>query len=247
RVALDGDGVPLRGTVAGLPGAGGALTAGELTGAQPVRHALALLVPAAVLAQGTRWPAVRTDGTQAAAGSGLRLGALLALTPAVAARLAPASPAARRLVAALRDHGAYVAGVADGDAVELRVARTPGTPADAVAVPATVRAALTPALRALAVVDDNAPGTPGGAGARRPDAAPAPSPSATPRAAAPTPEASPPPAVVGTAAAQASTSRPTTPRESAPAGALAAIAVLAVGLLVAGLRAGRSAARLFTT
>jgi hypothetical protein len=59
RTRLDGDGIPLGGSVAGLPGIGGALRGQELTGTVPVRHALALLVPARYLAAAPRWPAVR--------------------------------------------------------------------------------------------------------------------------------------------------------------------------------------------
>ena len=87
-----------------------------------MRHALALLVPARYLAAGPRWPAVRSDGTRSTVTSGtaVRLGALLALPPADAARLPVTSVVGRRLVTALRDHGAYVAGVSDGDTVQLR-------------------------------------------------------------------------------------------------------------------------------
>jgi hypothetical protein len=215
RTRLDGDGVPLGGAVAGLPGVGGAVRGQELTGSVPVRHALALLVPARYLAAGPRWPAVRSDGARSTDTTGpvVRLGALLALPPADAAGLPVTSAVGRRLLTALRDHGAYVAGVSDGDTVQLR------TDLEAVAGYGTangrpfvtdrrLRAELRAVIGALAVVADNAPGSVGGAGRRRapavaplqkirPDAGPSSSPgpsSATPfpdTSGAGTPAASP--------------------------------------------------------
>ncbi len=251
RTRLDGDGVPVGGSVAGLPGIGGALTAAEARGTVPVRHALALLVPARRLAAGPAWPAVRSDGTRATPRSGgaVRLGALLALPPAVAARLPATSPAGRVLVAALRDHGAYVAGVTPGDTVRLRAT---GGSADVLA-DVRLQAELRAAVAALAVVADNAPGSVGGRGARRaPLAAPlefgqapaTPSPTASAR---PSPSPSPSRSAVSAGPQISAGPVPQVDRPGqAPPAAVAAIAALAVALLVAGLRAGRAAARLFS-
>jgi hypothetical protein len=243
RTRLDGDGVPTGGRVAGLPGLGGTLRAAELRGRVPVRHTLALLVPARYLAPGNRWPAVRTDGTRSTttAGPALRVGALLALRPADAAGLTPATPLGETLVAALRDHGAYVAGVADTFRVRAEGPVEPGALRD-----------LQAALAALAVVDDNTPDTIGGRGERRAATA---APLGRPRAAVPppSPSPSPSPSLSSSPSAQvaAPARLPATPvaqvaRRQAPPAALAVVGVLAVALLAVGLRVGRTAARAFS-
>jgi hypothetical protein len=273
RTRLDGDGVPLGGSVAGLPGIGGALRGQELTGTVPVRHALALLVPAADLAAGPRWPAVRSDGAQSplTSGSAVRLGDLLALPPADAGRLPVTSQVGRRLVTALRDQGAYVAGVSDGDTVQLRadlpaVAAYGTTTGHPFATDRTLRAELRAAVASLAVVADNVPGSVGGAGPRRapvpaplkkitptvrraspsPGASPAPSSSASPTSTA-APGAAPSGAAAGSSASRlrsAPASEVNRPDPASPA-AVAGIAALALALLAVGLRAGRGFTRLF--
>jgi hypothetical protein len=251
RIRLDGLGVALGGSVPGLPGPGGALTAAELAGRAPVRHALAVLVPARLLAAGSRWPAVRADGTQSAvtAGSGLRLGALLALRPAQAAQLRPASAAGRRLVAALRDHGAYVAGVAPGDALDLRVLRPAGATtggSSAPRLPPALRADLLAAAADLSIVDDNAPASVGGRVVRRVAAAAPPAPATPAPAPAPAPPA-PPGQTPLTSAAYESTLELTVDVPAAPPAAVAGIVALAVALLVVGLHTGRAAVRAFAS
>jgi hypothetical protein len=266
RTRIDGDGVPDGGSVAGLPGLGGALRGTEFTGTAPVPHALALLVPARYLAAGPGWPAVRSDGTRATAPSGgavrlgaVRLGALLALPAADAAELPVTSPMGRRLVAALRDHGAYVAGATAGTAVQVRVDAAAVTGQRAATGRAFSRDAglqeeLRAAVQALAVVADSTPGAVGGSGARRaPLAAPLQAitpPSPTP---SPSPTASPAGASPSESGTAASTARiPSAPvaqvegPHTAPPAAVAAIAALALVLLGVGLGAGRAAARLFS-
>ena len=240
RTRLDGDGVPLGGRVAGLPGLGGALRAAELRNVAPVHHALALLVPARYLAAGTRWPAVRADGTRssATAGPALRLGALLALPPAAAARLRPATPLGRELVETLRDHGVYVAGTADAFRLRTEGAVEPAALDDVQA-----------ALAALAVVDDNGPDTLGGRGARRAALA---APLARPRAATPSPVPSPRVSASPAREQAAATRLPAAPVAQvdpvpqAPPAALALVGLLAVALLAVGLRVGRTAVRAFS-
>jgi hypothetical protein len=78
----------------------------------------------------------------------------------------------RRLVTALRDQGAYVAGISDGDTVQLRadlaaVAAYGTTIGHPFATDRALRPELRAAVAALAVVTDNAPGSVGGAGPRR--------------------------------------------------------------------------------
>ena len=259
RTRLDGDGVARGGAVAGLPGLGGALRGKELTGTVPVRHALALLVPARYLAAGPRWPAVRSDGTRSTVTSGtaVRLGALLALPPADAARLPVTSVVGRRLVTALRDHGAYVAGVSDGDTVQLR-ADLPAVTGYGTATghpfgtDRELRAELRAAIAALAVVADNAPASVGGTGPRR--AAPAaPLAKATRNEVAGRPSASaspasnlPPAAGAASGSSAGLASAPVTRADPAPPGVVAAIAALALVLLGVGLRAGRGLTRLFS-
>ncbi len=238
RTRLDGDGVPVGGRVVGLPGLGGTLRAAELQGDAPVRHALALLVPARYLAPGNRWPAIRTDGTRSTTTTGpaLRVGALLALRPADAAELTPRTPLGRELVTTLRDHGVYVAGVAD--TFRLRAEGPVGS-----AVLRDVQAA----LAALAVVDDNAPDAVGGRGERR---AALVAPLARPRTSVPSPSPSaspsPSPEQVASARLPSAPVAQVEPGRQAPPAAVGVVGVLAVALLAVGLRTGRAAARAFS-
>ena len=192
----------------------------------------------------------------------MRLGALLALPPADAARLPVTSVVGRRLVTALRDHGAYVAGVSDGDTVQLR-ADLPAVTGYGTATghpfvtDRELRAELRAAIAALAVVADNGPASVGGTGPRR--AAPAaplakgtrngvasrPSASASPASNLPPPAATPAPGAASGSSAGLP-SAPVTRADPAPPGVVAAIAALALALLGVGLRAGRGLTRLFS-
>jgi hypothetical protein len=264
RTRLDGDGIPLGGSVPGLPGIGGALRGLELTGSVPVRHALALLVPARYLDGAPRWPAVRADGTQSpvTSGSTVRLGALLALPPADAARLPVRTSVGRRLVTALRDQGAYVAGISDGDTVQLRadleaVTGYGATVGHPFASDGALRRELRAAVAALAVVVDNAPGTVGGAGTRRVPPLKAPrsgiasrgsSPGPSPGASSALPASSPTlPSGAGAGSSGAPSPSAHLDRpDPAPPAVVAVIGALAVALLVVGLRAGRGLTRLLS-
>ncbi len=103
KVDLTGQGMPGH-RFSALLAPGGAVTAGELAGERPLRHALALSVP------GTRLPA----------------GTLLALPPRVAAGLRPRTAISRRLLAALRDYGGYVSATRTS-AVRIRLRMDAGS------------------------------------------------------------------------------------------------------------------------
>jgi hypothetical protein len=169
-------------------------------------------------------------------------------------------------VAALRDQGAYVAGVSDGDTVQLRADLEAVTAYGAAvghpfASDGALRRELRAAVAALAVVTDNAPGSVGGAGRRRvhllrtagpaipsPSTSAAPSSGALSASSASSTPALPSVAAAGSsgapspAAAAAHADRP----DPAPPAVVTGIAALALALLVVGLRAGRGLTRLFS-
>jgi hypothetical protein len=213
---------------AGTP-ARGTLRRAELSGAAPVRHVLALTLPAADL-QGP-----------------LRAGALLALTPDLTAGgLGVRTASGRRLFAALRDYGAYIVGPSVGAAAGLRVdaalARSfAGTP---------VGADLAVLVGALDRVTNSGPGAIGGPGPRRvsgkgraaagsPPVTTAPSTVASPAAGPGTgPVASWARPAAGALSVTAPPATPTATSPAAPAAALWGVAGLAAALLTIGLRAG---------
>ena len=203
RVRLTGTGMP-KGHATSLLAPGGAVSAAELAGERPLRHALALSVP------GTQLPA----------------GTLLALPPGLAAALRPRTATGRRLLAALRDYGAYVSATRTS-AVRIRLRTDVAAAGDAAGLPvldATTRADLATMVGALAVVTKRPRSTP--------PAAPVPAPSPTASA-----QVAPPVAVAARPVADV------TPVRRAPGGVLWALAGAAVVLLVVGLRAGRRLAR----
>jgi hypothetical protein len=224
-VPLTGRGMP-SGRATLLPAPGGAVTAAELAAERPIRHALALSVP------GTRFPA----------------GTLLALPPRLAAGVEPRTATGRRLLAALRDYGAYVA-VTRTTAVRIRLstdAPTVGS-AEVPVLDAAARADIATLVGALAVVTNDGPGAVGGPGRRRvppppalagaPHTAPPASPSPSPSTVATTPPGPAPVAVATGPVVQVTPHR-------ASAGVLWGLGALACALLAVGLRAGRRLAGL---
>ena len=267
ETSLYGDGIGGGYGESGLSSIGGSVRTGELTGAGPIRHALKLEVWGRYLFDdqatgGARWPAstAGAGATRHYQGSvaALRMGGLLALPPtASASRLGVRSAAGRTLLAALRDYGAYVVGDSGTDTVDLCVeheaaadyARRTGHP---LATDPGLRADMARMIGALAVVDDNAPTSIGGHGARRARWAP-------PFRAAGSPASSGSTAA-GSGAAGAAAPRPARPAAPAPASvmragqvaeidvhdgapvlAVWAVAVGALCLLLLGLWAGRRA------
>jgi hypothetical protein len=172
------------------------------------------------------------------------VGTLLALAPtATAARLGVRSAAGIKLLAALRDYGAYVAGVSGAETVDVFVehqaaadfAERTGYTVDA---EPGLRADMARIIPTLAVVDDNSPSSVGGPGARRAPWAP---PLKTlPRVRDTTPVAgSTPPQSAINAARTADVESP----ENAPAAVLWAVTAAALGLLLLGLWSGRRVLR----
>ncbi|HYM14368.1 MAG TPA: hypothetical protein VEZ14_02285 [Dehalococcoidia bacterium] len=176
----------------GLSGIGGSIRLGELTGPDPIRHALKVnlwgqrwLSPSD---GGFRWPAVHADASyndpQARNGYGgalpqLRMGALLAIPPGVdISALGLKTDAARKLAWTMQNYGAYVVDnttwdshaldVQSGVAAEFRAAYGYG-----------IEASQGPwfddvmkIFAALSVVDNNAPSSVGGGGVPREPLAP---------------------------------------------------------------------------
>lgn len=174
----------------GLSTLGGSIRVGELTGADPIRHALKIniwgkrLCYDAATRRGWRWPADRHDGAAPTAYQGgipaLRMGALLALPPATSAStLGVTTAVGRKLVAAFQDYGAYVADDSGWDAYDLcceigvieEVRRATGLELSAGG--GALFAELQRIVQALAVVDNNAADRIGGGGAPRLPLAPA--------------------------------------------------------------------------
>ncbi len=102
-----------------LSGMGGVLRLGELTGDEPIRHALAINLWGNYLyydrstGSGHVWPAGSHDGAAPTTYRGrdrnLRMGSLLAIPPSVSERsLGLETRAGRKLFHALRDYGTYV-------------------------------------------------------------------------------------------------------------------------------------------
>ena len=103
----------------GLSSIGGSIRRGELTGSQPIRHALKINLWAQKYLHysssnpGYRWPADRADSYAAKEYKGtnpkLVMGTLLAIPPVVTEKsLALQTPAGRKLFQALQNYGGYV-------------------------------------------------------------------------------------------------------------------------------------------
>ena len=100
-----------------LSGVGGSLRPGELSGPDPIRHALKFNVYAkrflSCTNNGYRWPAYRADAYMDCSSYGgnvpaMRMGSLLALLPSVNCDTVVSSRQARKLCVAFQDYGAYV-------------------------------------------------------------------------------------------------------------------------------------------
>jgi hypothetical protein len=186
--SLFGDGIAGGHGGSGMSSIGGSIRTGELLGALPIRHALKVDVWGRYLFHdaatgGRRWPARLADSGAAQQYTGrvkaLRMGALLAIPPTTTAtRLGLRTAVGRKLFAALRDYGAYVVDDSGHDSTYLCVERRAvvqyrkATGHDIDDDPALQRD-MARMMAAVAVVDDNRPGTVGGAGARRAPLAPA--------------------------------------------------------------------------
>lgn len=186
----------------GLSAFGGSLRHGELTGDQPIRHALKLNVfckrylhlDRSSRTPGWRWPATNADGYAADADNAGRYqggdprfvqGALLAIAPTHSpASLGLKTRPARRIMQALQDYGAYIVDDSAGESYHLCPSReaagefheTFGHPID-VDRRATGAAKdwyddLMKLVAVLAVIDNNRADNVGGGGKRRAPPAP---------------------------------------------------------------------------
>lgn len=105
-------------TGSGLSGLGGSIRVGELSGSQPIRHALKFLLNTKDLSYtgstpGRRWPAFLTDGDAASMYKGtvpqLTMGSLLAISPSESLSTVPLqTEPAKKIFTALQNYGAYV-------------------------------------------------------------------------------------------------------------------------------------------
>jgi hypothetical protein len=173
----------------GLSAIGGSIRKGELTGKQPIRHALKVVIWGekylyySSKVPGRRWPAELADGNAANQYHGknpaLVQGSLLAILPKVtAASLKLQTPAGKKLFSALQDYGAYVVDDAGWDGHHIAVEK---------GVPEEFKKAYgsnfegtsgkfyddyMKLFQALHIVDNNRPNNVGGGGKRRAALAP---------------------------------------------------------------------------
>ncbi len=114
-VSLTGDGIEGCHGGSGMSGIGGTIRRGELTGSQPIRHALKFSLPCTTSCSpahgGHRWPAVKADsgyeGKYGGDNPEVNMGALLAL-PADTDLSGITEPDVRKVAEALRTYGGYV-------------------------------------------------------------------------------------------------------------------------------------------
>jgi hypothetical protein len=188
RESVRGDGISGGGQGAShMSALGGTLRKGELVGAAPIRHAIKLNPWAGKYCHyspevpGYRWPARAADSyaemTYGGTNPSLVMGTLLAIAPDVSdEEVGVTTEPGRKLLFTLRHFGAYFTEDAAWDTWDLIVERdaeiefeqTYGFSMSS----ATWRDELNKLVQALSIVDDNAPGTVGGAGARSYAAAP---------------------------------------------------------------------------
>ncbi|NJN29042.1 MAG: hypothetical protein HC824_00125 [Synechococcales cyanobacterium RM1_1_8] len=193
NVDLYGDGIPGSHLGSGLSALGGAIRKGELLSKEPIRHALKLEFWGKYLhydakreTPGYRWPADRADGQAASIYEGsdpeLVMGSLMAIPPATSiASLGLKTDAGRKIAEALRDFGGYVVDSTGWDAhaiaieagVEQELQRASGYGLSGNASnPTKFYGDFNRIVQALAIVTDNRPEQPGGAGTPRTDLAP---------------------------------------------------------------------------
>lgn len=159
-----------------LSSLGGAIRPGDLTGTQPINHALDLLVWSQHLYWGGnksssfRWPATDSDsyaGPERYQGTNpdLRMGSLLALPPSVnPASLGISTEVGQRLFDALQNYGAYITDDSAWDATHIGVdAEAMGTFTWGEAE----RGDMAKMVAALHVVANNGPNSIGGGGTPR--------------------------------------------------------------------------------
>jgi lysophospholipase L1-like esterase len=180
----------------GMSAIGGSIRKGELTGDQPIRHALKVLFwckPWVAYnndgTRGYRWPARNADGYANAESYGgkvpaLEVGALLALPPSLTpAQLGLKTDMGRKLFHALQDYGAYMVddsawschSIAMEDGVKAEIKAKWGFSLGANT--GDLKHDYNALFRALCVVDNNSPTNIGGGGKpRQPLAPPLPEP-----------------------------------------------------------------------
>lgn len=161
---------------------GGSVRRGELTGNAPLYHALKLNLWGKRLAYqgptpGYRWPADRADANAKVAYQGLDpklvMGSLLALPPGLTAKgLGLTTEVGGKLFHALQDYGAYVSDDSGWDAVDL--CAEVGVEDEVKAQGLSLASNAGPLyddevrlIRALQIVDNNAPTSVGGGGTPR--------------------------------------------------------------------------------
>ncbi|MHC1562404.1 hypothetical protein ACR9E3_25850 [Actinomycetospora sp. C-140] len=164
-LSLTGDGIDGCHGGSGMSGIGGTIRKGELTGAEPIRHALKFSLPCTTSCSkeggGFRWPATKADsgyeGKYGGENPEVHMGSLLALPPGTDLSTIT-EPDTRKVAEALMTYGGYV------------VDETGGDPEGSFDVQSTAldefpnisSEQMLDLLKKLAVVTNSAPGTPGG-------------------------------------------------------------------------------------
>jgi hypothetical protein len=177
----------------GLSAIGGTLRKGELTGKEPIRHALKIELWEKYLnydpkskTPGYRWPADRSDGAASSIYKGknpdLVMGSLLAIPPKVTEKsLGLTTVAGKKLFHALQDYGAYQVdatgqekyNLAVDQDVEVEFQNTYGYQMEAgVKDNSPYYKDFMKLVQSLSVITDNQPNSIGGSGNRRAPLAP---------------------------------------------------------------------------
>lgn len=182
RQSLTGDGRQGCHGGSGLSGLGGSLRPGELSGPEPIRHALKINVWArrflSCTSSGYRWPAYRADAYMDCTTYGgdvpaMRMGSLVAVLPSVNCA-AYSNAVVRKICRALQDYGAYVVDDSYWDVYAFGMDYRAEDELDA-----ANHAQLQVLFSALQVVDNNGPASVGGGGTPRAPLAPPFAPPAT--------------------------------------------------------------------
>jgi hypothetical protein len=171
---LYGDGTLGSHGASGLSSLGGLIRPGELSDAEPIRHALDLVLWAKYLnygsSKGYRWPAVSADAyastsTYAGSNTAAKMGSLLALPPGVTPESAGiTSPVALKIFRALQDYGGYITDDAAWDSNYLSIDKAAlGT----FTWGAAEKAQVNKLISLLSVVNNNSASSIGGGGTPR--------------------------------------------------------------------------------
>lgn len=165
EVSLTSTGLPGCHGGSGLSGIGGSVRVGEVSGAEPIRHALKVSLnckrSCSTEGRGFRWPATKADNYFAehygGSHAGVRMGSLLAVPPE-ADLSGLTNPDVRKVAEAMQTYGAYVVDDTSGETTNSLSVQA-GAEKE---LPNIDSAQMREVFGMLDLVDNNTPTTPGG-------------------------------------------------------------------------------------